>query len=207
MSLKIELQDVSKRYKTEWILKSVALNLSQGDTLAISGPNGSGKSTLLKILSGYLTPSRGSIQYFNGDTKLSKELVYRYISYTAPYVDLVEELTLQESIDFHQKFKSFYKGLTTKQLIDLLGMKRSRNKEVKNFSSGMKQRLKLALNICSESPLLLLDEPTSNLDQQGIDWYLSLINDYKKDRLVIVASNATVDFDFCQQQLSILNYK
>lgn len=207
MSLKIELQDVSKRYKTEWILKSVSLNLKQGNTLAVSGPNGSGKSTLLKILSGYLTPSRGSIQYFDSDKKLYRELIYRYISYAAPYIDLVEELTLQESIDFHQQFKSFYKGLTTRQLIDLLGMKSSKNKAVKNFSSGMKQRLKLVLSICSESPLLLLDEPTSNLDQQGIDWYLTLINDYKKDRLVIVASNATVDFDFCEQQLSILNYK
>jgi ABC-type multidrug transport system ATPase subunit len=133
--------------------------------------------------------------------------VYQYLSYAAPYIDLIGELTLYEMIRFHQQFKTFQDKLSPTEVIDLLDMKRSRNKPVKNFSSGMKQRLKLALNICTDTPLLLLDEPTSNLDQQGVEWYLSLIDRFQQDRLIVVASNVPADFQFCKHMINILEYK
>lgn len=207
MSLKIELQDLGKRFKREWILKNVTYTFREGRTYAVSGPNGSGKSTLLRILSGYLTPSKGHIRFFQNEKKVDLLEVYQHLSYAAPYIELIGEFTLLETIRFHQGFKSFQEDLSANRLIELLNMKNSRNKPVKNFSSGMKQRLKLALNICTDSPMLLLDEPTSNLDRQGVDWYLSLIDRFKKDRLVVVASNVPEDFGFCKERISILDYK
>jgi ABC-type multidrug transport system ATPase subunit len=207
MSLKIELESVSKRFKREWILKNISLNFEEGQTFAVSGPNGSGKSTFLRILAGYLTPSKGRIRFSRDGKKTDLSEVYQYLSYAAPYIDLIGELTLYEMIRFHQQFKTFQEDLSPKEVIDLLDMKRSRNKPVKNFSSGMKQRLKLALNICTDTPLLLLDEPTSNLDQQGVDWYLSLIDRFQQNRLIVVASNVPADFQFCKHLINILEYK
>lgn len=207
MSLKIELTEVSKRFKREWILRNLSSTLEEGQSYAVCGPNGSGKSTLLRILAGYLTPSKGHIRFSYNGQKTDLTEFYQHLSYAAPYIDLIGEFTLFEMIRFHQQFKSFQEELSPKDVIALLDMKKSRNKPVKNFSSGMKQRLKLALNICTDSPILLLDEPTSNLDQQGMDWYLSLIERFRQDRLVVVASNVPTDFQFCKQQINILDYK
>ena len=170
--MRIELERVSKRYQNEWVLKNVELRLEENGRYAVTGPNGSGKSTLLKILSAHLTPSRGKVRHRIKGELLDVNDVYRYISYGAPYIDLIEELTLTEAITFHRQFKPFLEKLDTKAVIDLLGFERAGNKQIRYFSSGMKQRLKLVLAICSGSELLLLDEPTTNLDKQGVEWYL-----------------------------------
>jgi ABC-type multidrug transport system ATPase subunit len=178
-----------------------------GKTYAVLGPNGSGKSTLLKVLSGYSTPSKGQIDFWENDKTLSTDKIYPEISYAAPYIELIEEFTLTEMIDFHRRFKAFQENLTTEQLIDILNFSKSKNKEIKYFSSGMKQRLKLALAICSATNLLLLDEPTTNLDDEGVEWYQTLIEKFTANRLVIVASNVKHDYHFCTQQLNIMDYK
>ncbi|MEM9917273.1 MAG: ABC transporter ATP-binding protein [Bacteroidota bacterium] len=205
--MEITLSKVSKRYKFEWIFKSIDYSFQAGRSYAILGPNGSGKSTLLKILSGHLTPSKGDIKFRHQQSELAPDLVYRQVSYAAPYIDLIEEFSLKEALVFHQKFKPFAEGLSPAALIELMNLKKARNKEIRFFSSGMKQRLKLALAICSDSPLLLLDEPTTNLDEQGMQWYLDLIQQFRADRLLIVASNMKVDYGFCDEQLRILDYK
>ncbi|MEN0003041.1 MAG: ABC transporter ATP-binding protein [Bacteroidota bacterium] len=205
--MNIELEGVGKRYKAEWIVRNVTTTFKHGDQYAITGPNGSGKSTLLKMLSGHLTPSKGTISYRFQEQKIELQQVYQYLTFAAPYIELIEELTLTEALSFHQRFKPFVGNLSIKQLIELLGFQRSKSKEIRNFSSGMKQRLKLVLALCSDTPLVLLDEPTTNLDQQGIEWYRSLIDQFAQDRTLIIASNVDVDFDFCSQQLHILDYK
>ena len=205
--MKIELENVSKRYRLEWIFKKVNLSFLPNEQYAITGPNGSGKSTLLKVLSGHLSPSKGKIRFFDQEKPIDANEVYLQVSYAAPYIELLEEFTLTEAIDLHGKFKSFVNQLQTKDLIDILGFQKSKNKPIRHFSSGMKQRLKLVLSICSDTALLLLDEPTTNLDAQGINWYRQLIDTYAKERLVVIASNVDVDFDFCQHQVNILDYK
>ena len=176
--MEIQLQAVSKRYRREWIFRKITQNFQTGQQYAILGPNGSGKSTLLRVLSGHLTPTKGKVIFSNQNESIDPDSVYQHISYAGPYIDLIEELTLTESINFHQRFKPFREKLNTANLIDLLGFQKSANKQIRYFSSGMKQRLKLALSICSNTPILLLDEPTTNLDQQGMDWYVKLINTY-----------------------------
>ncbi|WP_343522736.1 ATP-binding cassette domain-containing protein [Pedobacter sp.] len=202
----ISLEHIGRRFNKEWIFKNLSAEFSSGNSYAILGPNGSGKSTLLSVLSGSLSPSEGKIT-FSDTQEIPVENIYRYISLAAPYLELVETLTLRELIDFHFKFKNFAAGLDAKKLIDILGLEKARNKEIKYFSSGMKQRTKLALACCTDTPILFLDEPTSNLDVQGINWYRDLIQNFGKDRLMIIGSNQIQEYDFCTTQIQISDYK
>ena len=205
--MKIELDNVGKRYRMEWILRGISLQFEADKQYAITGPNGSGKSTLLKILSSHLTPSKGKVRYFHGLKALDHTTAYRHLSYAAPYIELIEELTLWEALQFHLRFKPLRDNMAANDVLELLHFNKARNKPIRDFSSGMKQRLKLALAICSDTPLLLLDEPTTNLDKEGVAWYRNLIESYSPGRLLIVASNVDVDFDFCEEKVSILDYK
>lgn len=205
--MKIELKDVAKRYRREWVLRQVNLSFEWTKSYAITGPNGSGKSTLLRILSGHLTPTKGKVIFSKTEQLLSTEQVYQYLSYAAPYIDLIEEFTLIEALQFHQEFKNFIDNRHPQDIITLLGFEKAKDKPIRYFSSGMKQRLKLALAICSEAPLLLLDEPTATLDRQGVNWYQHLIREFAGNRLVIVASNVEEDFFFCEERINILDFK
>ena len=208
MPFQIELNNIGKRFRYEWIFKNITHSFESGKSYALLGPNGSGKSTLMKILSGHLTPSDGQITFLHNGKKIDGDDVYQLISYSAPYIDVIEEMTLTEMIAFHSKFKPLRKALIINDLIRILNFKNAADKEIRFFSSGMKQRLKLALSICSDTPILLLDEPTTNLDAQGVAWYQDLMQQFSdKNRLVIVASNIEHDYDFCEEKLNILDYK
>ncbi len=205
----IVLEDVGKRFRYEWIFRNLSKTFNSGHIYALLGSNGSGKSTLMKILSGHLSPSKGQISFQVSGKKQDEDSIFKHISYAAPYIELIEELTLTEMIQFHIKFKPLSNDLKTSDLISILRFEKSHNKEIRYFSSGMKQRLKLALAICSDSPLLLLDEPTTNLDAQGIAWYRQLISRFTEgaNRLTIVASNIEHDYDFCDETLNIEDFK
>ena len=208
MPFHIELNNIGKRFRYEWIFKNITHSFESGKSYALLGPNGSGKSTLMKILSGHLTPSDGQITFLHNGKKIDGDNVYQLISYSAPYIDVIEEMTLTEIIAFHSKFKPLRKALIINDLIRILNFKNAADKEIRFFSSGMKQRLKLALSICFDTPILLLDEPTTNLDAQGVAWYQDLMQQFSdKNRLVIVASNIEHDYDFCEEKLNILDYK
>ena len=206
--MEILLEQVGKRYKFEWIFKKMNYTFESGGRYAILGPNGSGKSTLLRILSGHLTPSKGTINFKLDHKIIASSAVYAHISYAAPYIELVEELTLKEVLSFHRKFKPFILDLTVEGVMDIINLpKTAINKEIRFFSSGMKQRVKLAMSILTKSSLILLDEPTTNLDKQGMDWYVALVEKYAKDSTLIIASNEERDYSFCDKSLNILDYK
>ncbi len=205
--MQITLHQVCKRYRYDWIFKGIDYQLVAGGRYAVTGPNGSGKSTLMKVLSGHLSPTKGQVGFFSEGKKCAPDDVYRHVSYAAPYIELIEEFTLAEALDFHQKFKPLLPGLAAADVVDLLAFPKAKDKQVRHFSSGMKQRLKLALATCSASQLLLLDEPTTNLDAQGVDWYLALAERFLGQRTVVVASNVAVDYGFCGEVIDILKYK
>ena len=174
----------------------------------VVGPNGCGKSTLLRIIAGMQGASLGKIHYHadNGTAIAANEL-FGHISFTAPGQELVEELTLREFFDFHFSFKRPLAGLTIDSIIDLTGLQASKNKPIGDYSSGMKQRVKLAQAIFSDTPILLLDEPCTNLDQQGIEQYRDWMDQYSKDRMIFVASNDVREYFFCREQIVIEDYK
>lgn len=204
--MNINLKNVGRRFNKEWIFKNIDASFIEGKKYAILGPNGSGKSTLLSVLMGNLTPSEGEIAYQN-QAQVPVEQVFKHISLAAPYLDLIEEFTLEETINFHFKFKAFADGLDTNEVLAILGLDKAQDKALKYFSSGMKQRTKLALACCTDTPILVLDEPTSNLDVQGIDWYLGLIEKFTQDKLVLIGSNQLHEYSFCDDQLKITDYK
>lgn len=205
--MKINLDHIGRRFNQEWIFKDVNYVFESGKSYAILGSNGAGKSTILQVISGSLSSTTGSISYFKNDILIDADSVFKYLSLVAPYLDLIEEFTLMELIDFHFSFKNYKKGLNRDYLIELMGLKRSENKAIKNFSSGMKQRVKLALAFCSDTEMILLDEPASNLDKQGIEWYLNLVEKYCSDRILIICSNQLQEYSFCTNQLNISDYK
>ena len=203
----IQLEGIGKRFLYDWIFRNIDLSFSVG-AYAILGHNGSGKSTLMKVLSGQLTPSAGKILFTDAaQQQLDNDLIYKSISYAAPYIELIEEFTLEEHLLFHNQFKPFYAGLSIEAVKDILKLAGTKGKFIKYYSSGMKQRLKLALACCSDTPILLLDEPTTNLDRQGVDWYQALVSGYAKDRIAIVASNVEADYFFCTDKVYLPDYK
>ena len=207
LAMQIVLQNIGRRFNRDWIFRGIDYTFEQGNTYAVLGPNGSGKSTLLSVLNGSLSPSAGSLSYIEGEKTIEAETVYQQLSLAAPYLEVVEEFTLSEMVNFHFKFKTYRPGLDKDSVVALLNMYDSRNKMIKYFSSGMKQRLKLALAFCSDTPLLMLDEPTSNLDTQGVDWYLSLVQQFAANRLTIICSNQQHEYSFCGEQLRVTDYK
>ncbi len=207
MSVKVELTQVKKRFKNDWVLWGVDLRIEENTSWAVTGPNGSGKSTLLKILSGHLSPSKGQRKFFRGLHEIPLPEIYREVAFAAPYIDLIEEFKLEEAISFHRKLKPPLRDLDSRELISILGFEQHRNKELRFFSSGMKQRLKLALACCSAAPLLLLDEPTSNLDEAGIRWYQDLLAEFSPGRTLVIASNVEEDLQSCQNRVHVLDFK
>jgi len=205
--MQIILENLGRRFNRDWIFRSINYDFSLPHSYAILGINGSGKSTLLQILNGSLSPSAGSISFFYQQKKIEVERVYQHISLAAPYLELIEEFSLSEVIDFHFQFKTCLNGMDRQKIIGLLQMEDSKHKLLRYFSSGMKQRVKLALAFCADTPLLMLDEPTANLDTQGIDWYLQLIEKFAANRLTLICSNQEHEYSFCQNRLNILDYK
>lgn len=204
--MEITLDNVGRRFNQEWIFRNLSYSFDSSGNYAVLGPNGSGKSTLLSVLLGSLSLSEGNI-YYKEESELSSDAVYSKMSLAAPYLDLIEEFTLQETIDFHFQFKKPHPLVDKKSILDLLGLGKAQDKALKYFSSGMKQRTKLVLACCADTPVLILDEPTSNLDNQGVDWYHDLIEKFTADRLVIIGSNQQHEYSFCHDYIQITDYK
>lgn len=174
----------------------------------ILGANGSGKSTLLQVIAGSLIPSEGIVKLNVNGSNVQEENVYKHISYAAPYLELFDEFTLTECIEFQAQLKPFRKELSTKQIIEITELEKAKDKQLKYYSSGMKQRVRLALAVLADTSLLLLDEPTSNLDRKAIDWYQNLVSYHSQNRMIIVASNQQeYEYPFCNQELRVEEYK
>ncbi len=218
----ISLSDAGKRFNRDWIFRHVNYTFEAGQSYAIIGPNGSGKSTLLQVLSGGMMLNDGSIEFRVGSSEsgvLSRELgvgsstiistekIYNHISICAPYLEVIEEMTLKEFLEFHRGFKPFLEGITADSIISTLGLEKAINKQIRYYSSGMKQRVKLAQCIFSDTAIVLLDEPCTNLDTEGIALYHRLIDEYSKDRLVVVSSNDEVEYKFCENVVNMNSWK
>lgn len=205
--MKINLSQAGKRFNREWIFRNVSLQFLQGKSYAITGPNGSGKSTLLQSIGHMLQLSEGSISFYSQDVLLPAEKAYQQIAFCAPYLEVIEEMTLVEFLEFHFRFKNVLPALPIIKMIEVIDLKAAAQKQIRYYSSGMKQRVKLAQAIFSNNSVVLLDEPCSNMDAKGIELYHSLINHYCTDRLVIVSSNDEVEYSFTTERISILDYK
>ncbi len=207
----IQLSDAGKRFNREWIFRHLTRSFETGKSYAITGPNGSGKSTLLQVLAGSMAVSEGEMTYrepaFSGNGEPDPDKFFQLISIAAPYLELVEEMTANEFLQFHHQFKPLLPSVSQAEVLALIGLEKAADKQIRYFSSGMKQRLKLAQAIFSDVPVLLMDEPCTNLDQAGYRLYQNLVTKYCLHKLVIISSNDIQEYAFCTDTLSILDYK
>jgi ABC-2 type transport system ATP-binding protein len=232
--MKITLTDVGKRFNREWIFRRINFQFSSGNAYAIVGPNGSGKSTLLQVIAGSIAQTEGKITYqiagqpaeprepfrtgsggreFSAIVQdaakmiIAQDDIYQHISLSTPYLELIEEMTLVEFLHFHQLFKPFFQSITINEIIGEIGLGQAADKQIRYYSSGMKQRVKLAQAFFSRTSVLLLDEPCTNLDGTGIELYHHFIHQYTDGRIVIISSNDAQEYDFSDVHLNILDYK
>ncbi len=203
----IILTDAGKRFNREWIYRHCNYQFEQGKTYAITGPNGSGKSTLLQAIAGSMQLSEGAIVWNNKNGSIEPEQIYKQLAITAPYLELVEEMSAKEFLEFHSQFKPLVADISIDEILSIIGLDKTANKQIRYFSSGMKQRVKLAQAIFSDVPILLLDEPCTNLDATGYALYHQLIENYCSNKLIVVSSNDKQEFDFCEEVLKIVDYK
>ena len=204
--MKITLIDAGKRFNRDWIFRHLSYEFNISHSYAITGANGSGKSTLLQSIAGAIGVTEGSVQYAGAET-IPPEKAYRHLSLCAPYLELVEEMTAAEFLHFHAAFKPFLPGLSIAGIVEKMGLQAAAHKQMRYYSSGMKQRVRLAQALFSDTSVVLLDEPCTNLDQDGIALYRELIRQYTGGRLVVVSSNDTQEYDFCEERINILDWK
>ena len=209
MKMQITLTNTGKRFNREWIFRGVNFEFASKGKYAITGSNGSGKSTLLQVIAGSLTHNEGPVTFHVGPLKENNDPFstanFQHISLAAPYLDLIEEMTATEFMSFHHSFKPL--TITIAEALQIVQLEKAANKQVRYFSSGMKQRLKLAQAFFCKSPVLLLDEPTTNLDSDGVALYHTLIKNFTQEKLVIISSNDQQEYNFCEQVIAIGDYK
>lgn len=203
----ISLNQVGKRYQQHWVFKGIDYTFETGKQYAVLGINGSGKSTLLRIVAGMQHNNKGTIEYISEGKKIAMDNIYSKVSYCAPGMDLIEEMSLSEFLSFHFTFKKMIPSYDVKSIMEAMGMLVVRNKFLHEFSSGMKQRVKLAQAFFTDTPILLLDEPCSNLDLQGVEMYQLWLQKYTTDRLVIIASNDEREYAGVTATISIQDYQ
>ena len=202
----LSAEKLCKRFNREWIFKDFSFLFESG-TYAITGPNGSGKSTLLQVLWGQLPATDGKVVYQVEGMPVPIEEIYRHVSIAAPYVDVMEELTLAELLQFHFSFKKIRENRSLRELEEMMELSHARDKQVGHFSSGMKQRLKLGLAFFSEVPLVFLDEPTTNLDKSAISWYWQHFTRLPPETTVFIASNHESEYPAEAIRINLSAYK
>ncbi|MDP2387706.1 MAG: ATP-binding cassette domain-containing protein [Bacteroidota bacterium] len=209
MSVSIHLNKLGKRFNREWIFRDLSYEITPSEKLVVTGSNGSGKSTLLLVLSGYVMPTEGVTEWkADNGTSVERTDYFKLSSFASPAMELIEEFTPEELIKHQSAFKKFQFDLSDKEVLEIAELEKNKNKLIKNFSSGMKQRLKLSMAILADCPVLLLDEPITNLDRQAIEWYLNMIAKYAMHKTIIVCSNQIKDeYAFCTKEISINDYK
>ncbi len=201
--MKISTRELGIHFNFQYLFKDLDLEFETGRSYAITGPNGVGKSTLIKLLSGFMAPTDGTVKYLLNNDEFPQEKWYRYLSICAPYLDLIEDLTLTESFKYHFGLKLPFNDQSLQDIINELGLNSKKDIQLKYYSSGMKQRVKLALALYSDVPVVFLDEPTTNLDDKTKAWYLKTLEKVMKDRLFIIATNDTYDISLCKEKLDL----
>jgi ABC-type multidrug transport system ATPase subunit len=205
--ISITTEGLSKRFNREWIFRNLSYQFTSGNTYAITGPNGSGKSTLLQVLWGQVPQTSGTCHYHTPSGEVPVEKIPQHIAIATPYMDLIDEFTLGEQLDFHFKLKHVRGQISRTELLEIMYLTHARDKYIGNFSSGMKQRVKLALAFYTEADLIFFDEPGTNLDEQAFMWYKKELQKLPANALTFIASNDHDEYPADCHIINVLGYK
>lgn len=204
MEFNVILKNVRKNFGPLLVFDSISFELSVGDSLAITGRNGSGKSTLVKIIAGLLSQSSGEVTYQLNGKKIDKLDWFKYVGFVAPYLQIYDEFSGYENLEMLAKIRGLknYKDKIY-EILSRVNLFSRKDDLVRGYSSGMKQRLKYALALLHEPPLLILDEPTSNLDPEGVEMVWTIAEEQKRKGILIIATNEPGELKVCEKVINL----
>ncbi len=204
----IEAKDLSKYFSRRLIFKNLNFNLTDKGIFGISGANGSGKSTLVKILAGINSPTTGKIIHRENDKEILSEKLHNYLGFVSPYLVLYEEFSAWENLNYIAQIRGIkFNKQRIEDLLNRFLLYPRKDDLVKTYSSGMKQRLKFIFALMHSPSLIILDEPTSNLDNEGKDSVYKIVEDESTKNIVIIASNEETDLSLCTGVIKLEDYK
>ncbi len=204
----VEANELNKTFGRRLIFNGINFRYDESGVFGISGPNGSGKSTLVKIIAGLISPTKGRIIHKNSDEEIIPEKLHNHIGFVSPYLVLYEEFTAWENLNIFSKIREINLDKDyAKELLNRFLLYNRRDDLVKTYSSGMKQRMKFIFALIHNPELLIFDEPTSNLDEEGKNSVYGIIEDKSKESIIIIASNDKADLDLCPEILDLKIYK
>lgn len=199
----IKLEQVSKKFGRNQVLRDLSYTFQWNQIYAVTGKNGAGKSTLLQIIAGIISQTTGRIEWALEGKNIAKDNWYRYTSMCSPSMEIITEMTLEEFLEFHFIHKSVRGVEWPMELIELMEMGEHRHKRISEFSSGMQQRVKLVQALFSDTPVLLLDEPTSYLDEYWVKKYQAWVQEQLYDRCCIIASNDPREYSMAHHRIEL----
>jgi heme exporter protein A len=200
----LEVSDLCKHYSQTLLFRDISFELHPGEVLAITGWNGSGKSTLLRIIAGLVRPTTGKVEMFFKGESIPKESRRRFLGMVAPAFSLYDELTALENLEFFSKVRGIaYDRKSCLAMMERTGLSENAHKLCRNYSSGMKQRLKLAQALLHSPPLLLLDEPGCNLDSKGMKIVENIIAAQRQSGMTVIASNEKREVDYGDRVINL----
>ena len=200
----VQVEALTKRFNRQEVFRDVSFEVAPGSSLVVCGPNGSGKSTLLKILLGLLPPTRGVVRFREGERELERDALRGRVSFVAPYLQFYGALTGYENLQFLARLQGRPAGRACiEQALARVGLEGQGRKLVKAYSSGMQQRLKYALGWLIEPHLVVLDEPTANLDVKGKQFVQDWIERIRGRCALIIATNEPDELNWGEQRLEL----
>lgn len=202
VKITLEVSGLRKDFDRRPVFKNLNFTLSNSDSLAITGKNGSGKSTLIKVLANTYSQTSGNVKFTIDGKPVERQHFYKYIGFVSPYLNLYDEFTGYENLHFVTKLRGLQSGIID-DVLKRVGLFERRHDLVKIYSSGMKQRLKLAFAIIHSPLILMLDEPTSNLDAEGISAVDNIAEEYKHERILIIATNDEHERSLCKSDINL----
>ena len=197
---RLTVKNLSKKYGYRKVFSKINFELTSGQSLGVIGPNGSGKSTMLKVLLSLERPTKGNVEFLHDDKKINGEKIRDRVSFVAPYLNLYDHLTAEENLKFFSTVAGDnVTGKEINYLLSKVGLEGRGEDYVDGYSSGMKQRLKYAVALLNKPDFLFLDEPTSNLDEAGKKIVFNLVEKYRQNSIIIIATNEKEEYSLAQQ--------
>jgi len=204
----VELNNLIKFFGRRLIFDGINFSFSSRNVYGISGPNGSGKSTLVKIIADLISPTRGKVIHKYGEKIIEPEDLHNYLGFVSPYLFLYDEFTAEENLIHSASIRGIkFNKERSEYLLSELNLFDRRNDLVRDYSSGMKQRLKFIFALLHEPQLIILDEPTSNLDNSGKEVVYKIIKEESKKNLIVIASNEDSDLQLCTEVIELEKFK
>ncbi|MFN5628322.1 MAG: ATP-binding cassette domain-containing protein [Bacteroidota bacterium] len=206
--MRIVVENLQKNFNNQLVFQNLSIEINAYQKIAFVGPNGSGKSTALLCLAGFYQPSKGKVDFINNNSIIEEVQKFSYLSIASPYLELPENFSALEIFNFQSNLKPFSKDISPDFFFNSIKLTHSKNTPVKFFSSGMKQILKLGLAIFADTPILFLDEPCSNLDENNILIFNEIFESYAHNKTVLIGTNNhPSELALVQSSVDILKFK